>query len=418
MLKRNMNVEAGLVNGSVGVVTSVSKEKDNTIRTVSIKFERVEGEVEIKRETCSFEVLKGIFYTRKQFPLMLAFAITIHKAQGLGLTSVIVDAGSTCFGSGMIYVALSRVTSLSGLHLVAVSRSKIACDNAAVEEYNRLRQLYTPHLGPLTSTPTDNIQPPKRGLEATDCQATPARPELAQKQPPVTIHSQSAVTSSQPGSSDVQIVAVSHQSVYNHCHVTSLDDSTRLTTCTDFNLQFYDMPTTNTQQLQSNDARELQMIIENQTKTSINIAIHHILGDGNCLFRAISLGITGQQDQHQMIRDFIVNYMMRSSVRYNLERLYTSARRAKTYDEHLLAMQQVGEWGTDQEIVAAAEMFKCSIICASKFGSRINIQHFSPHFAQSPTCSSSCQHNSLYIINSSGSHYELVTVTNSDSMEE
>ena len=103
--------------------------------------------VNIQRESCSFEVLKGIFYTRKQFPLMLAFAITIHKSQGLSLHSVIADVGPSTFGCGMAYDALSRVTSLQGLHLIDIDRTKIKCDLKAIREYNRLRQLYTPHLG-------------------------------------------------------------------------------------------------------------------------------------------------------------------------------------------------------------------------------------------------------------------------------
>jgi len=80
---------------------------------------------------------------------MLAFAITIHKSQGLSHENAIVDAGSTNFGPGMIYVALSRVTSLNGLHLTDLDRSKINCHQKAIKEYNRLRQLYAPHLGTL-----------------------------------------------------------------------------------------------------------------------------------------------------------------------------------------------------------------------------------------------------------------------------
>jgi len=78
---------------------------------------------------------------------MLAFAITIHTAQGPSLQSAIVDIGTATFGYGMAYVALSRVTSLSGLHLIDFDRSKITCDPKDVSEYNRLRALYTPNLG-------------------------------------------------------------------------------------------------------------------------------------------------------------------------------------------------------------------------------------------------------------------------------
>jgi len=208
--------------------------------------------------------------------------------------------------------------------------------------------------------------------------------------------------------SGIQIIAVSHKTVYNHSTITSLDDNTRQTICRNFNLHFCNMPPANMFNTQSTDAQQLKMLIEGQTKMHVSVTIHGIWGDGNCLFRAISLGITGQQDQHQLIRDYIVNHMTKPTVRNDMECLYASAARSRNYSEHLLLMQQPGVWDTDQEIVAAAELFK--------FNNRINIQHFSPHFAHSPTCSSSCQHESLYIINSSGSHYELVTVTYNDNI--
>ena len=93
---------------------------------------------------------------------MLAFALSIHKAQGLSVKTAIVDVGSTCFGSGMVYVAMSRVTTLSGLHLIELDKSKIMCDKKAVTEYNRLRQQYAPHLGDITtiqSTDSHTDQP-------------------------------------------------------------------------------------------------------------------------------------------------------------------------------------------------------------------------------------------------------------------
>jgi len=69
---------------------------------------------------------------------VLAFAITTHKTQGLSIRTTIVDTRSTKFGPGMIYVALSRVTSLSGLHLIDLDKLKIICDPKAVDKYNRL----------------------------------------------------------------------------------------------------------------------------------------------------------------------------------------------------------------------------------------------------------------------------------------
>ena len=165
MLKRNKNVEAGLVKGSVGTVTDfdiTTQGNSTVVNSIAVKFDKIDATINIERDSASFEVLKCVYYTRKQFPLMLAFAITIHKSQGLSLQTAIVDAGSTNFGPGMVYVALSRVTSLSGLHLVDFDRSKVACDHLAVKEYNRLRRLYTPYLGDLAAADKSCTETGKR----------------------------------------------------------------------------------------------------------------------------------------------------------------------------------------------------------------------------------------------------------------
>ena len=90
---------------------------------------------------------------------MLAFALTVHKAQGLSLQTAIVDARSTCFGTGMLYVALSRVTALNGLHLIELDRGKIKCDEKAAAEYERLRGKFASLQEPNTTTSTQNMHP-------------------------------------------------------------------------------------------------------------------------------------------------------------------------------------------------------------------------------------------------------------------
>ena len=143
MLKRNKSVESGLVNGAVGSVVGFS-ENDSGIQQILVKCDWIDAPVHVQRESCIRDVLECVFHTRKQFPLILAFALTIHKSQGLSLPCEITDVGSTCFGTGMVHVALSRVTTLHGLHLIALDTSKIVCDKSAVSEFNRLRKnIYT-----------------------------------------------------------------------------------------------------------------------------------------------------------------------------------------------------------------------------------------------------------------------------------
>ncbi|PZC76672.1 hypothetical protein B5X24_HaOG204355 [Helicoverpa armigera] len=62
------------------------------------------------------------------------------------------DIGSSVFTCGQAYVALSRVTSLGGLHLINVNFSSIKAQETAIAEYNRLRSIYRPDLSTLEVT--------------------------------------------------------------------------------------------------------------------------------------------------------------------------------------------------------------------------------------------------------------------------
>jgi hypothetical protein len=90
--------------------------------------------------------MKKAFVYRTQFPISLAYAITIHKCQALSLSNVLLDIGTSVFSCGQAYVALSRVTSLNGLHIINVDHSQIKALDSAIVEINRLRQNYRPDL--------------------------------------------------------------------------------------------------------------------------------------------------------------------------------------------------------------------------------------------------------------------------------
>jgi Helicase len=62
-----------------------------------------------------WETKAGKAQTRTQFPLMLAWGITIHKSQGLTLEKVVVELGDKDFSAGLSFVAISRVKTLKGL---------------------------------------------------------------------------------------------------------------------------------------------------------------------------------------------------------------------------------------------------------------------------------------------------------------
>jgi len=71
--------------------------------------------------------VKGFF---KQYPLKLAWAITIHKSQGLTFDNIYLDMGRGAFATGQTYVALSRCRTLSGVHLKRpILTSDVQCDN-------------------------------------------------------------------------------------------------------------------------------------------------------------------------------------------------------------------------------------------------------------------------------------------------
>ena len=156
MLRRNIDTSLGLVNGAICKVQSISKGLTGEIETVNIN---INGEIhKIERVTVIFEIMKDVNISRKQFPLTLGYAISIHKSQGLSLNSVLIDAGEHNFAPGQIYVALSRVTKLSGLHLINYDPHKVTANKAAILEYNRLRTMYKPGI-PLFKIP--NARGPK-----------------------------------------------------------------------------------------------------------------------------------------------------------------------------------------------------------------------------------------------------------------
>jgi len=129
MLVVNLDVESGLTNGARGVVTKLTSDH------VYVKF--LSGEtIPFERHEFKVEEEGKVIGTRRQFPFILAYALTIHKCQGSTLDFAVVDAGNSIFQAHMTYVSLSRVRSLSGLFLKAFNPYKISVDPKVVDFYN------------------------------------------------------------------------------------------------------------------------------------------------------------------------------------------------------------------------------------------------------------------------------------------
>ena len=103
--------KCGMVNGSRGVIERFC---DGPEPFPMVKFKN--GEViKIERISWASEDLQG--FSREQIPLRLAYAVTIHKAQGATLDCALIDIGDNTFEYGQAYVALSRVKSLESLYI-------------------------------------------------------------------------------------------------------------------------------------------------------------------------------------------------------------------------------------------------------------------------------------------------------------
>lgn len=127
----NIDLESGvnsIVNGSRGIIVGF----ENNFPVVEFKngMRRIMG-----YKIWESESIKGVAI--KQIPLILAWAITIHKSQGATMDLAEIDIGSGIFECGQSYVALSRVKNIEGLYLTSFNPTKIKINLKVKEFYTR-----------------------------------------------------------------------------------------------------------------------------------------------------------------------------------------------------------------------------------------------------------------------------------------
>jgi hypothetical protein len=161
MFLKNDVVSKRYFNGKIGVVKLLEQNKI-VVDCDGVDIEVVKETWENTRYTLNREdgkLEQETMGTFTQYPLRLAWAITIHKSQGLTFEKVMIDAGAS-FSSGQVYVALSRCTSLEGIVLLSKLSSTTLFSNDSVvkgqqslthrgslaERFTGARQVFTQQL--------------------------------------------------------------------------------------------------------------------------------------------------------------------------------------------------------------------------------------------------------------------------------
>jgi hypothetical protein len=130
MLLRNIDVKNGLINGSIGTIIDFKS---------GLPEIRFDNDIVKVIETYKWDLedpVNKIKVSAMQLPLMLAYSCTIHKTQGLTLENAILDLDD-CFAEHQVFVALSRLRSLSGLYLKSFDQNKIIVNKKMFKYLNQ-----------------------------------------------------------------------------------------------------------------------------------------------------------------------------------------------------------------------------------------------------------------------------------------
>ncbi|KAH8073290.1 PIF1-like helicase [Aureococcus anophagefferens] len=160
MLLHNTDVVSGLCNGSRGVVVGFERDaKSKRVTGVRCRFARGGVHV-VERESTSVYEGDAQIASRSQFPLKLAWAVTIHKSQGQSIDLLEVDLRG-CFEYGQAYTAVSRATSMDRLRVVNF-------DASGVKAHPTVLNFHAALTGDLTAVAAPEPEPEDDVVDLTD----------------------------------------------------------------------------------------------------------------------------------------------------------------------------------------------------------------------------------------------------------
>lgn len=132
--------EGRWVNGTLGKVSRIDSDG------VEVELENGEGylleqeiweNVQYSYDEKEKKVIENVVGTFRQYPIKPAWALTVHKSQGLTFNNIVIDFAGGAFSSGQTYVALSRCTSLEGITLLKPLSQRDIIVNTAIVDFSR-----------------------------------------------------------------------------------------------------------------------------------------------------------------------------------------------------------------------------------------------------------------------------------------
>ena len=132
----NLDIENGICNGSQGIVIDIIETTPHPIPVVKFSNGLIKKMAPHYWQSEEYPTI-----AIGQFPLCLAWALTIHKIQGATLEMAEMDIGQSIFEYGQTYVALSRIKSLNGLYLSEFHPYKIKANPKVKEYYDQLSRV-------------------------------------------------------------------------------------------------------------------------------------------------------------------------------------------------------------------------------------------------------------------------------------